>query len=127
MADRRRRPAWLRNRLSPALMGVNKQIHHEASEFLYKNEFVFRDAFAFNCFAEQIGLRNIQQLRIVRIQYLAHYNKRVRAAAVACFTTIKLATSLEAFHMHPGDSTPQYYIEHTHTSEADHFFQLASS
>lgn len=88
--------------LVPSILAVNKQIHREAINLLYGQNFLFEDTAALHRFLATIGYRNQQRLLSIDIKNFcsSRYSKTVNHCA---FALLASATNLKAVHIANGD------------------------
>jgi hypothetical protein len=79
----------------PALLAVSKQIHSEAIDYLYGQDFVFQEANALHQFLAVIGLQN--QQRLTYLEVLSWPTRGAsKTANYAAFTLLTGATNLQS-------------------------------
>ncbi|EOA87190.1 hypothetical protein ACJQWK_10361 [Exserohilum turcicum] len=84
--------------LVPSLLAVNRQIHLEAVDMLYGNEFVFADSFALYSFLLNIGPARAKHLKRLRLLSFAE-GRGMKGYNHSCFAVLAWATNLSAFHI----------------------------
>jgi hypothetical protein len=90
--------------LVPALLAVNKQIHQEAGDMLYANDFIFADSFALYSFMLNLGPSGAKSLKSVRIMNWG-YGRALKAYNHSCFAVLAWATNLNKLVL---DKMPGY-------------------
>lgn len=91
--------------LVPSLLVVSKQIHFEARDVLYSNEFILADTFALYSFLINLGPSGSRHLKKLRLLGWG-YGRAMKAYNHACFAVLAWATNLTAFHI---DTTIGWY------------------
>ncbi|CAO2655170.1 Nn.00g102340.m01.CDS01 [Neocucurbitaria sp. VM-36] len=84
--------------LAPSLLAVSKQVHYEAREVLYSNEFIFADTFALYNLLINLGPSGAKQLKTLRLLGWG-YGRAMKAYNHACFAVLAWATNITAFHI----------------------------
>jgi len=84
--------------LTPALLAVSRQIHHEGIDVLYGNDFIFTDSFALYSFMLNLGPDGAKNLKNVHILGW-HDGRAMKAYNHSCFATLAWATNLTALHI----------------------------
>jgi hypothetical protein len=90
--------------LVPALLAVSKQVHQEAREILYNNQFVFANSFAVYNFLINLGPDAAKQLKHVRIMGWG-FGRAMKGYNHSCFAVLLWASNIETLHL---DRMPGY-------------------
>ncbi|KAJ4362312.1 hypothetical protein N0V83_010405 [Neocucurbitaria cava] len=84
--------------LVPSLLAVSKQIHYEAQDVLYSNDFIFADTFALYSLLINLGPSGAKHLKTVRLLGWG-YGRAMKAYNHACFAVLVWAINITAFHI----------------------------
>jgi len=84
--------------LVPNILAVSKQIHHEAIDILYDQDFMFRDTDALHRFLTIIGPRNQQRIRSVDIKSFCT-GRNTRTLNHCAFMSLATATNLKTLYL----------------------------
>jgi hypothetical protein len=95
--------------LYPSLLAVNKQIHAEARDVLYGNEFTFADTQALYSFLINLGPAMSKHLKSIRLLGWG-WGRALKAYNHACFAVLVYATNLEQLYL---DTSNGYYSNPT--------------
>ncbi|KAF1921373.1 hypothetical protein BDU57DRAFT_438415 [Ampelomyces quisqualis] len=82
--------------LVPSLLAVSKQIHQEACDILYDNDFIFADSFTLYNFLLNLGPTGAKQLKRVRMLDWC-IGRGMKGYNHACFALLVQATNLKTF------------------------------
>lgn len=82
----------------PALLAVNKQINAEGINYLYGQDFIFKDTTALHSFLAPIGTRNQQRLTNIEIMSWGHTGV-AKGNNHAAFTMLAGATNLKSLKL----------------------------
>lgn len=84
--------------LVPNLLAVSKQIHNEAVDILYGQDFIFRDTDALHRFLAIIGLRNQKRLRSIDIKSFC-MGRNSKTLNHCAFMSLAAATNLKTLRL----------------------------
>ncbi|KAH7371230.1 hypothetical protein BKA66DRAFT_572967 [Pyrenochaeta sp. MPI-SDFR-AT-0127] len=84
--------------LAPSLLAVSKQIHSEARDMLYSNEFIFAGTFALYAFLINLGPSGSKHLKTIRLLSW-EYGRGMKAYNHACFAVLVWATNITSFYI----------------------------
>lgn len=86
--------------LVPSLLRLCKQIHHEARDILYGNQFIFANSFALYCFFINLGPGACKYVKSLRLLGWG-YSCAQKQFNHACFSAMTSATNIEKFQIDP--------------------------
>lgn len=90
--------------LNPSLLAVSKQIHREARDILYANDFIFADSSALYSFMLILGPSGATHLKTLRLLGWG-FGRGMKGYNHSCFAVLICATNLEKLTL---DKTPGY-------------------